>query len=126
MKHKIVVKVQISCGKCRTKAMKIAAVESGVSSVQIEGENKDHVVVVGDEVDSVSLTRSLRKKVGYATLLSVEQVKETKTEPEATKVEEDNAAAASISSFHTIQHPEAPIVCCHVVHDQTPDNCSIL
>ncbi|PON92015.1 Heavy metal-associated domain containing protein [Trema orientale] len=124
MKNKIVVKVQMNCRKCRTEAMKIAAVESGVSSVQIEGEYKDQVVVIGDEVDSVSLTRSLRKKVGYATILSVEQVKETKTEPKATKVKEDNAP--SISSFHTIQYPEAPIVCCHVVDDPTPDNCSIL
>ncbi|GMN22039.1 hypothetical protein TIFTF001_045597 [Ficus carica] len=66
----------MNCKKCRTKAMKIAATESGVSSVQISGEDKDQVEVVGDKIDSVSLTRSLRKKVGYATLLSVEEVKE--------------------------------------------------
>ncbi|XP_062086940.1 heavy metal-associated isoprenylated plant protein 16-like isoform X2 [Humulus lupulus] len=74
MKQKITVRVQMSCGKCRTKAMKIASVESGVNSVQIAGEHRDQVIVIG-EVDSVSLTRSLRKKLGSATLVSVEEVK---------------------------------------------------
>ncbi|XP_034679421.1 heavy metal-associated isoprenylated plant protein 47-like isoform X3 [Vitis riparia] len=69
MKQKIIVKVQMNCDKCRTKAMKIAAVEE-------EGAEKDRVVVIGDGVDSASLTCCLRKKLGYATLVSVEEVKE--------------------------------------------------
>ncbi|KAF4386753.1 hypothetical protein F8388_006708 [Cannabis sativa] len=72
LQQKITVSVRMSCGKCRTKAMKIAAVESGVNSVQMAGD-KDQVIVIG-EVDSVRLTRSLRKKFGSATLVSVEQV----------------------------------------------------
>ncbi|RVX14612.1 Heavy metal-associated isoprenylated plant protein 47 [Vitis vinifera] len=76
MKQKIIVKVQMNCDKCRTKAMKIAAVEEGVISVAIEGAEKDRVVVIGDGVDSASLTCCLRKKLGYATLVSVEEVKE--------------------------------------------------
>ncbi|KAF7816020.1 putative S-adenosyl-L-methionine-dependent methyltransferase [Senna tora] len=35
---------------------------NGVSSVAIEGGDKDEVVVIGDEVDSVCLANSLRKK----------------------------------------------------------------
>ncbi|KAJ9672538.1 hypothetical protein PVL29_025947 [Vitis rotundifolia] len=66
----------MNCDKCRTKAMKIAAVEEGVISVAIEGAEKDRVVVIGDGVDSASLTHCLRKKLGYATLVSVEEVKE--------------------------------------------------
>nr|CAN71095.1 hypothetical protein VITISV_041493 [Vitis vinifera] len=58
--------------------MKIAAVEEGVISVAIEGAEKDRVVVIGDGVDSASLTCCLRKKLGYATLVSVEEVKERK------------------------------------------------
>ncbi|XP_034679281.1 heavy metal-associated isoprenylated plant protein 47-like [Vitis riparia] len=76
MKQKIIVRVQMNCDKCRTKAMKIAAVEEGVISVAIEGAEKDRVVVIGDGVDSASLTCCLRKKLGYATLVSVEEVKE--------------------------------------------------
>ncbi|KAJ6313802.1 hypothetical protein OIU78_017445 [Salix suchowensis] len=54
------------CDKCRTKAKKIAATASGVTSVALEGADKDQIVVVGEEVDSVKLARSLRKKVGHA------------------------------------------------------------
>ncbi|RVW50107.1 Heavy metal-associated isoprenylated plant protein 47 [Vitis vinifera] len=76
MKQKIIVKVQMNCDKCRTKAMKIAAVEEGVISVAIEGAEKDRVVVIGDGVDSACLTLRLREKLGYATIVSVEEVKE--------------------------------------------------
>ncbi|RZS20017.1 hypothetical protein BHM03_00052501 [Ensete ventricosum] len=38
----------------------------GVDSVAIEGEDKDHLVVVGDGVDPANLTCILRKKVGHA------------------------------------------------------------
>ncbi|XP_010091452.2 heavy metal-associated isoprenylated plant protein 47 [Morus notabilis] len=110
MKQKIVVKVHMSCEKCRTKAMKVAAVESGVISVQISGEGKDQVVVVGDEIDSVSLTRSLRKKVGPATLLSVEEVKEPKKE------EPPAAKNQSTSPSPSLCYPQ-PVFCHQIVHD---------
>ncbi|GMY30803.1 heavy metal-associated isoprenylated plant protein 47-like [Fagus crenata] len=83
MKQKIVMKVQMNCEKCRTKALKIAAEAKGVSSVAIEGADKSQVVVIGDEVDSASLTRSLRKKLGHATIVSVQELKEdAKKKPE--------------------------------------------
>ncbi|KAK7819296.1 heavy metal-associated isoprenylated plant protein 47 [Quercus suber] len=68
VQRKLVIKVQMTCDKCRTKALKLAAGAEGVTSVAIEGDDKSLVVVIGDEVDSVCLTRSLRKKVGYATI----------------------------------------------------------
>lgn len=52
--------------------------------VEIAGEGKDRVAVVGNGVDSVSLTRSLRKKLGHASLLSVEEVKDEPTPTQAT------------------------------------------
>uniref|UniRef100_A0A2N9HZP4 HMA domain-containing protein n=1 Tax=Fagus sylvatica TaxID=28930 RepID=A0A2N9HZP4_FAGSY len=76
MKQKIVIKVQMACHKCRAKAMKIAAKADGVISVAVEGSDKDQLVVIGEGVDSANLTCSLRKKLCYATLLSVEEVKE--------------------------------------------------
>ena len=39
---------------------------AGVQSVAIEGRERNHLVVVGDGLDAVSLTSYLRKKVGAA------------------------------------------------------------
>ncbi|CAN6273244.1 unnamed protein product [Urochloa humidicola] len=77
MKQKIVIKVQMSCDKCRSKAMSLVAATGGVDSVAIAG-------VVGDGVDSIQLTSALRKKVGPAQLVQVgEDKKEDKPKPPA-------------------------------------------
>ncbi|XP_057765502.1 heavy metal-associated isoprenylated plant protein 47 [Salvia miltiorrhiza] len=68
MQQKIVIKIKFRCKKCRSKAMTIAAMTSGVVSVKLEGDEKDRVVVIGDEVDAVGMIILLRKKVGHATL----------------------------------------------------------
>ncbi|CAL5344306.1 unnamed protein product [Camellia sinensis] len=75
MKKKIVMKVEMRCQKCRTKALKVAAKAHGVESLMLEGEEKDEVVVIGDGVDAVELVKSLRKKVGNTDILSVADVK---------------------------------------------------
>ncbi|KAL2316615.1 hypothetical protein Fmac_030491 [Flemingia macrophylla] len=75
MKQKVVIKVQMDCEKCRSKALKIAAVAKGVSSVSLEGDDKDKVAVTGDGVDSFCLTKALRKKFGHANIVSIEEVK---------------------------------------------------
>ncbi|XP_031280310.1 heavy metal-associated isoprenylated plant protein 47-like [Pistacia vera] len=81
MKQKIVINVvKMNCEKCKSKAMKIAVKAKGVTKVEIQGEHKDQLVVIGDEVDSVKLTRSLRKEFQYANLLSVQEEKEKKEE----------------------------------------------
>ncbi|KAK3199884.1 hypothetical protein Dsin_023299 [Dipteronia sinensis] len=81
MKQKIVIKVHGGCKKCWTKVMKIIAVAEGeIISVAWEGEEMDKVVVIGDGVDAVTLTRKLNKKLGPAELLIVEEVKEKKEE----------------------------------------------
>ena len=43
----------------------------GVESAALKGTNKDEIEVVGDMVDAVELTKSLRKNLGYAELVSV-------------------------------------------------------
>ncbi|RRT49021.1 hypothetical protein B296_00030671 [Ensete ventricosum] len=53
----------------------------GVDSVAVEGEYKDQFVLVGDGVDPADLTSTLRKKVGHAYIVKVEEVK-AKTGPE--------------------------------------------
>ncbi|KAK9682494.1 hypothetical protein RND81_10G077600 [Saponaria officinalis] len=87
MKQKIVIKVFMRCEKCRKEVMKIAATADGVISVTLQGNDKDQVVVVGNEVDSAGLCTALRKKAGNATLLSVEEVKDP-PKPEEKKKEE--------------------------------------
>ncbi|KAH7689114.1 Copper chaperone domain-containing protein [Dioscorea alata] len=75
MKQKIVIKVQMNCEKCRIKAMKIVAATEGVESVGVEGKDNDQLVVIGDGVDSIRLTSKLRKKVGHAVLVNVNEEK---------------------------------------------------
>ncbi|KAL5735807.1 hypothetical protein ACOSQ2_030595 [Xanthoceras sorbifolium] len=47
----------------------------GVISVAFEGEDKSKVVMTGDGTDAATVAGRLRKKLGYADLLSVEEVK---------------------------------------------------
>ncbi|KAK1575003.1 hypothetical protein Q3G72_001786 [Acer saccharum] len=75
MKQKIVMKVQMSCQKCRTASLKLVAKADGVSFVGLEGAEKDKVVVIGEGVDAVKLATSLRNKVGHTELISVAEQK---------------------------------------------------
>ncbi|KAF8030612.1 hypothetical protein BT93_E2907 [Corymbia citriodora subsp. variegata] len=69
---KIVMKVQMKCGKCRTKALQIASQADGAESVAFHGDCQDEVVVTGKRVDPVEIVGELRKKVGKTRLISVE------------------------------------------------------
>ena len=39
-----------------------------------EGEEKNKMVMIGDGTDAATVTRRLRKKLGYADLVSVEEM----------------------------------------------------
>ncbi|TXG67415.1 hypothetical protein EZV62_008690 [Acer yangbiense] len=83
--QKIVIKAQVRCQKCWSKAMKIVAVAEGeIFSVAWEGEGKDKMVVIGDGVDAATLTGNLRKKLGYAELLLVEEEKKKRSRTNST------------------------------------------
>ncbi|XVE50790.1 hypothetical protein DITRI_Ditri01bG0191300 [Diplodiscus trichospermus] len=121
MQQKMVIKVSMHCNKCRTKALKIAAVADGVTSVALHGPEKDKLMIVGDGVDAAELTNSLRKKLCHASIEIVEEVKETKKEePKPTPP----------------ANPPNPIVCyCpqqpqleyyKVVSDPSPAPCTIM
>ncbi|RCV34049.1 hypothetical protein SEVIR_7G140300v4 [Setaria viridis] len=86
MKQKIVIKVSMSSEKSRSKAMELVARADGVSSMGVTGNGKDQLEVVGDGVDTVCLVKCLRKKLGHADILKVEEVKDKK--PEEKKPEE--------------------------------------
>uniref|UniRef100_A0A0D9W5W9 HMA domain-containing protein n=1 Tax=Leersia perrieri TaxID=77586 RepID=A0A0D9W5W9_9ORYZ len=85
-KQKIVVKVCMPHESCRTKAREVAAKTSGVISLAITGDDKDKLEVVGVGVDVTCLVVRLRKKVGPADVVQVEEVKEKP--PEEKKPEE--------------------------------------
>ncbi|KAK8691171.1 hypothetical protein V6N13_074690 [Hibiscus sabdariffa] len=87
MKQKIVLKVSMHCSKCRTKALKVAAVAYGVISVALEGAEKDKLVIIGDGVDAACLTEALRKKLCHASIEIVEEVKDPKPEKKEDKKE---------------------------------------
>ncbi|KAK4846438.1 hypothetical protein QYF36_017201 [Acer negundo] len=83
MKQKMVIKVTINGQKSRPKVMKIVVGASGVESVAWKGDDKNQIEVIGDRLDPTVLTLLLRKKLGYADLVSVEEKKDEKKENEA-------------------------------------------
>lgn len=44
---------------------------AGVETVALRGEEKNQLTVIGDCIDAVSITALLRKKLGFAQLISV-------------------------------------------------------
>jgi hypothetical protein len=69
--QKIVIKVEMPCDRCRSKALSLVAAAGGVLSVALAGDARDQVVVVGDGVDPVRLAGALRRKVGPAEILQL-------------------------------------------------------
>ncbi|KAM5582760.1 heavy metal-associated isoprenylated plant protein 41-like [Rosa sericea] len=125
VQQKIVMKVQMSCEKCRTMALKIAAVAKGVKQVSIAAE-KDQVEVIGERIDSVTLTMSMRKKVGHAYIVSVEEVKVEEAVEEEKKPSDEPIPNAWTPSYYYVpclQYPNPMHY--QVVHEQ-PTNCSVM
>ena len=101
---------------------------TGVISVAVEGSDKDHLVVIGEGVDSASLTGSLRKKLSYgAAILSVEEVKEKKkpAEEKEKPKEEKKPNNPEENALVIHQYPPVPMFC-EVVYDPDPSFCSIM
>ncbi|TXG67639.1 hypothetical protein EZV62_008914 [Acer yangbiense] len=109
--QKIVIKVQVRCNKCRSKALEIAAVADGVISVAWEGEDKDKVVVIGDGVDAATLTRNLSKKLGFEDLLFVKEVKEKKGRKE-TRERKETSRSNQLHNANHVNHLHLSINYC--------------
>ncbi|XVF77268.1 hypothetical protein PTKIN_Ptkin14bG0029600 [Pterospermum kingtungense] len=118
MKQKIIIKVPMHCSKCRTKALKIAAVADGVISVALHGPEKDKLLIIGDGVDAACLTACLRKKLCYASLEIVEEVKEKKQEETKPVPSKDPVVC------YCPQQPQFEYY--RVVPDPTPGPCTIM
>ncbi|XP_022716596.1 heavy metal-associated isoprenylated plant protein 47-like [Durio zibethinus] len=81
MQQKIIIKISMHCSKCRARALKIAAVAEGVTSVALHGPEKDKLMIQGEDIDAACLTANLRKKLCHASLETIEEVKADKKEP---------------------------------------------
>ncbi|PQQ15960.1 uncharacterized protein Pyn_32281 [Prunus yedoensis var. nudiflora] len=103
-RQKIVFKVQIKSEKYKTKALKTAAKAKGVSNVSIEVE-KGQVEVTGVGVDSVCLAKSLQKKLGYASIVSVEAKKDDKREDKKEDKKEEIKPIQWASTYFPCQFP---------------------
>ncbi|KAL0708750.1 hypothetical protein Bca4012_075176 [Brassica carinata] len=66
----MVLKVNMSSEKYRTKAMKIVVGASGVKGVRLEKE-QGKLMVEGEGVDVLELARTLKKKVGKTEIIKV-------------------------------------------------------
>lgn len=94
-----------------------------MSSAAIEGADKNQIVVIGDGVDSVALTTSLRKNMGFADLISVAAVEEKKEDKKEDKKPEPTVQPLTVWPGYQPQYYYVPVAQDH--HYQDP-NCCIM
>ncbi|KAF5746196.1 hypothetical protein HS088_TW06G00363 [Tripterygium wilfordii] len=97
----------------RSKALQIAVGLPGVEQAALRGTEKDQIEVTGDMIDAVELTKLLRKKVGYANLISVT--------PVGAKKEDEKEKATRMPMFWSYGVPQG-----QVYEMRDPYSCSIL
>ncbi|PKA58634.1 hypothetical protein AXF42_Ash008921 [Apostasia shenzhenica] len=95
----MVLKLSMEDDRKRAKALKAAVGLAGVVSAALDGEK---LTVVGDGVDSVELTMVLRKKMGYAELLTVGSAEEKKEEGK-----KGGDGVISLQQFQQMEWPPA-------------------
>jgi len=102
---------------------------AGVISMAITGDAREKLEVVGDGVDPVRLVSCLRRKVGHAEILQVEEVKDKKSEgkkPEEPKPPQPVAVypppQCYPGGYHYYRHPPPPpmVIC------EEPSGCPIM
>ncbi|KAK4261603.1 hypothetical protein QN277_004574 [Acacia crassicarpa] len=124
----IAIKVEVSNAKRKRKALKLAAAAQGVESVALNGE--DGVIVTGDEVDAVCLINSMRKKFGYAKLLSLQH--ESPSEGGGSSDgggggEEETSPCCPCNCNNCCQFPPPPYPITYMIDsDPYPTICSIM
>jgi len=77
----------------------------------VTGAGRDQLEVVGDGVDTVCLVKCLRRKLGHADILKVEEVKDKKPEekkPEEPKIIADPPPYCYPGYYYHHHHLPAP------------------
>lgn len=91
----------------------------------ITGDAKDKLEVVGDGVDPVRLVSCLRRKVGPAEILQVDEVKDKKPEepkpPQPMVVHPPPPQSCPGGYYYYYNHPPPPMVVC-----EEPNSCPIM
>ncbi|XVF71691.1 hypothetical protein PTKIN_Ptkin12aG0060200 [Pterospermum kingtungense] len=123
MKQKMVVNVTMNGDKSRSKALKIAVGLSGVESASLKGNEKSQIEITGDGVDPVELTSLLRKKVGYAELVSVSAVGGEKKKD---KEEETKAVAQYVWPYNPPYYVYEVPSYGYANYREAPSTCSIM
>ncbi|KAI5014730.1 hypothetical protein ZWY2020_056120 [Hordeum vulgare] len=98
--------------------MELAARTAGVISIQIVGDYTNQLEVVGDGVDLVCLVKCLRKKLGCAVILQVEEVKDKKEDPEKNegKKSPEKISWCYPGCYHQHCPPRPQVVICDESH----------
>ncbi|XP_022843187.1 heavy metal-associated isoprenylated plant protein 47-like [Olea europaea var. sylvestris] len=84
--------------KIRTKAMKIAVCIPRVESAAMEGEEMNKLTVIGEDIDTVTLVKLLRKNVCFAKIVSVGPTETANT------AEDKNEAAVHPKCYNHVPH----------------------
>jgi len=92
---------------------------TGVLSLSLEGESRDHVVVTGD-VDAVQLANKLRKEFRYTTLISVKDMEEDGEEDEEEEEKEEEEEATPKLHYDNYHPPPCPICTTYLPHCPLP------
>ncbi|XP_011628238.1 heavy metal-associated isoprenylated plant protein 47 isoform X2 [Amborella trichopoda] len=89
MKREVVIEVTVNCEKCRIQAFKDVSKARGVETIKIDGAKKDQLTVIGEEIDSVCLAASLRKKFCCVNIVKVTTGNEKKEEKKKEEKKEE-------------------------------------
>lgn len=94
---------------------------AGVTSVAIEGPDKDKMVVVGDDIDTASLSLALKKKLGHSVILTVEEVK-----PKPPEKKPEEIIKALYEYWPPPPYRPCPIYCSEIYSEPQQSNCSLM
>ncbi|KAJ3698286.1 hypothetical protein LUZ61_001991 [Rhynchospora tenuis] len=106
-KQKFVIQMNMGDLKMRSKVQQTVVKHRGVTLVKIEGDDHDKVVIEGEELDVVAITRSLRRKICHAEVrvLSVEEKKKEEKKDEEKKKEEKLSQCVCAVPYNPCMYP---------------------
>ncbi|XP_071904247.1 disease resistance protein RGA5-like [Coffea arabica] len=104
-----------SAAKNKIKAMQIVARTRGVASIALDGQEKNQLVVSGDDdLDPVKLAMLLRRHLGIANIVSVDSSDSEKKESEKVETTTDHVYGG-VPSFHVVELADNPGCNCSIM-----------
>lgn len=101
--------------------MVFVCIIAGVESAAIAGQDKNQIEVIGEGVDPVALTTSLRKNVGHSELVSVGPVPEKKDGGGGDQKKDVATVQIPLTEYYSYSYPPQ-----YVYETREQDNCSIM